>query len=329
VVRQHNQLGDMICSLPLYAALKKKFPACKITLAAADTNYPIPFNDINPFLDRIIIFKKSSVNEILKFLKQLRQDEYSFGIVPSTVKISRTSHLINFLSGAKIRVGVKSIDNEKNSSGFLLNVKAHFDWNRNKVHQNFRNLDVVKQIGCNLNEDEIKKLNFNMNDEDNNFADNFVNKNFSDQKKLIIGIHPGAGKIKNVWNTEKFISLISQLNKKYNPYFIITAGWTDNKVIFELNLKLSSSGIKIFLVENYPVKKLAAILERTNLYITNDTGSMHIAGLTKVKQISLFGPTNSFEWAPQRENKFSIQSESGNINDITVDEVFNLCETLI
>jgi len=39
VVRQHNQIGDMLCSLPLYSALKKKYPNSAITLVAAKTNY--------------------------------------------------------------------------------------------------------------------------------------------------------------------------------------------------------------------------------------------------------------------------------------------------
>ena len=83
------------------------------------------------------------------------------------------------------------------------------------------------------------------------------------------------------------------------------------------------------LSDNFEIKKLAAVLSRINLYITNDTGPMHIAGSTDTKMISLFGPTKSYEWAPSLENQFYIQSESGNINDITVSEVFELSNKII
>ena len=147
-MRQHNQIGDMLCSLTLYKALKKKYPGALITLVAAKTNYQIPFFDINPYIDHVITFDKSSLKAIFKFIKDLRRRKYQIGIVPSTIVISRTSHIINFISGAKHRVGVKSIDGKENESHKYLNVKSDFIWK--DCHQTERNLDVVKQIGCDL-----------------------------------------------------------------------------------------------------------------------------------------------------------------------------------
>jgi ADP-heptose:LPS heptosyltransferase len=153
VVLQHNQIGDMFCSLTLYAALKKKYPSSSITLVAAKTNYEIPFFEINPFLDHVIIFDKQNLKSIFHFLKKLRERKYQIGIVPSTIKVSRTSHIVNFLSGAKVRVGVKSIDGAINPSHKLLNVKSDFNWKHS--HQLERNLDVVRQE---MQKDSSKKI---------------------------------------------------------------------------------------------------------------------------------------------------------------------------
>ena len=60
------------------------------------------------------------------FIRSFRQKKYELGIVPSTVKVSTTSHIINFLSGAKQRVGVRSIDGVKNPASSLLNIKCRF-----------------------------------------------------------------------------------------------------------------------------------------------------------------------------------------------------------
>jgi heptosyltransferase-2 len=51
---------------------------------------------------------------------------------------------------------------------------------------------------------------------------------------------------------------------------------------------------------------------------------MHLAGFSGTNVISLFGPTNGFEWAPVKGNQFFIQSETGKINDITPERVMNL-----
>ena len=176
VVRQHNHIGDMLCSLTLYAALKKKYPDSKITLVAAKTSYEIPFFEINPYLDRVITFDKQNLKTIFSFFRKLRERKYQIGIVPSTIKVSRTSHIINFLSGAKIRVGVKSIDGIENKSHKFLNIKSDFNWKNS--HQLERNLDVVKQIGCDLTEEEKKSIKFKFSDEEIRDAKNFIEENF-------------------------------------------------------------------------------------------------------------------------------------------------------
>jgi heptosyltransferase-2 len=317
----------MLCSLTLYSALKKKYPYSTITLVAAKTNYEIPFHEINPYIDRVLIFDKQNLKTIFSFFRKLRDRNYQLGIVPSTIKISRTSHIINFLSGVKIRVGAKSIDGEKNKSHKLLNVKSSFVWKG--LHQRERNLDVVKQIGCDLTEEEKNSFMFTFSKDEIRDTEKFLNENYPDRSKKILGFHPGAGKISNIWDTRKFIELIKKLHADYSNHILLTSGWTDEPIIKDVSRELDNSNIKYSVVHNLPVKKLAAILSRINLYITNDTGTMHIAGFTDAKMISLFGPTDPNEWAPIGKNKYYINSATKNINDITVDEVYNLSKKIL
>jgi heptosyltransferase-2 len=327
VVRRHNQIGDMLCSLPLYRELKKKYPESSITLVASPTNYSIPFKKINPFIDDIIFYDKSSIKTIFNFYKRLRQKKYELGIVPSTVKVSTTSHLINFLSGAKKRVGVKSIDGVKNPASSLLNISKDFYWTKNIVHQTDRNLQIALLAGCESPESNDYKLK--IMSEDLEFADKFIKLNFPDKNRLIFGFHPGAGKSENTWNTDNFISLIEELYTKYNNYVLITAGEIDKGVINKVEEGLSNKEIKFTKAENFSIIHLAAVFERIKLYITNDTGPMHIAAMTNVNQISLMLPANEYEWAPVGKNKFNIKSETGDINTIKLDEVLYLVEKIL
>ncbi len=329
VVGKNNQVGDMICSLPLYAALKKKFPNVQITLVAAKTNYPIPLKDINPYLDEILVYDKSSLMNIIKFYKELRKTKYQIGIVTSTFAYSTTSHLINYLSGAKIRVGVRSIDGKFNKAAKFLNVKRDFFWDKVEKHQSDRNLDVIRQIDCDLTESEIKNIGLRLSQNDITLAETFLAEAFPDKSRMIIGFHPGAGKNENVWQKEKYTELIVELFNKHNNYVLITAGMTDDKVITSITQNLDELNIPFELAQNFEIKKLAAVLSRLNLYITNDTGPMHIAGSVGAKLISLFGPTKAYEWAPSLDNQFYIQSETGNINDISLDQVLSLCDKII
>jgi heptosyltransferase III len=327
VVRQHNQIGDMLCSLPLYAALKKKYPDSRITLLAAKTNYEIPFFDINPYLDKVIIFDKRDFKSFLTFYRKFRESKYQIGIVPSTIKVSRTSHIINFLSGAKIRIGVKSVDGHENSSHKLLNVKSDFNWK--STHQTKRNLEVVTQISCDLTDEEIKSIKFRFSNEEINEAKEYLQKEFPDKNKKIIGFHPGAGKTVNMWSTKYFIELIKKTYDRYNNYVLLTSGKIDQSVIVEVENEMKKFGIQYKILNDLPIKKLGAILSLIDLYITNDTGSMHIAGFSDARMISLFGPTNPAEWAPEGKNKYYIKSKTENVNDITVEEVYNLSKKIL
>ena len=322
IVRQHNQLGDMLCSLPLFAAIRKRFPKAHITLVASPINYEILFSDINPYIDKVITYRKAPYKNLRDFYKELKNHDYQIGIVPSTVSISRTSHFINYFSGAKIRVGVKSIDDKINSVEYLLNVKSDFKWDYRKLHQVERNLDVGRQIGCDLTEEEKKGVMIHLSEEEIIFARNFISENFPDKNKMIISFHPGAGKIPNRWSKENFTELMKKLYVKYGCCILITSGMIDKEITDDIKNELESQAINCVVLENTPIRKVGAVIKMTQLYITNDTGTLHVAGGVDANVISLFGPTHGYEWAPSGENKIFIQSPTENINDITVDKVF-------
>jgi heptosyltransferase-2 len=322
IVRQHNQLGDMLCSVPLFAAIRKRFPEAHITLVASPINYEILFSDINPFIDKVITYRKSPFKNLIEFYKELKNHDYQIGIVPSTVSISRTSHFINFFSGAKIRVGVNSIDDKVNSVAYLLNVKSDFEWDKNKLHQTERNLDVGRQINCDLTDEEKKGVMIHLSDEEIKFAEDFIRTNFPDRNKPLISLHPGAGKMPNRWKRENFVELVKRLHEKYECNILITSGLIDKEITDKVRDELKSLNINCVVLENTTIRKVGAVIKLTDLYITNDTGTLHVAGGVDANVISLFGPTHGYEWAPKGDNKIYIQSPTDNINDITIDMVF-------
>ncbi|HMS64154.1 MAG TPA: glycosyltransferase family 9 protein [Ignavibacteria bacterium] len=322
IVRQHNQLGDMLCSVPLFAAIRKRYPEAHITLVASPINYEILYSDINPFIDKVITYHKSTLKSLLDFYKELKNHKYQIGIVPSTVSISRTSHFINFFSGAKARVGVNSIDSKINTVSYLLNIKSDFNWDQNKLHQVDRNLQVGKQINCDLTSQEKNEVMIHLSEKEKTFAENFFNENFPDKSRSVIAFHPGAGKAPNRWSRENFISLMKLFYEKYNCYLLMTSGSIDKEITDSIKKELLDFNINCSIIENTPIRKVGAVIKYTDLYVTNDTGTMHVAGGVDANVVSLFGPTHGYEWAPAGENKICIQSPTEDINEIKAEEVF-------
>ena len=328
IVRQHNQLGDMMMSLPLLSAVRRKFPESKITLIASPDNfYPLE-GDAGNLTDEIIIYDKSNLFNIFLLIFKLIFRKYDMGIVPSPTSISRTSHIINFLSGAKIRAGVKSINEKVNKFAHLLNVKSAFIWG-NDVHESIRNLDIAGQIGCTLTREQLESVSLIITYREDKTALKFIQENAPDRKKISIGIHCGAGKPQNRWNTINFTELISELNKKTNCNIFLTSGSMDKEPVTELEKQLKLRNINYKKIENTNARQVGAILRYFSLYITNDTGILHLAGYCGAKVLGLFGPSKGPILIPFKENCHYIQSKSDNINDITVQEVFNKALSII
>ena len=322
VVRQHNQLGDMICSLPLFAALKNKFPNSHITLICSKDNYAIFNSPAEKYIDDVKLFDKSGVINIWKFNKELKKRKYDIGIVPSTVSFSKTSHIINALAKPGLKVGVSSNGVLKNNYDFLLDVKSRFKWDEEKKHQAFRNIDIVKQIGCSLAEDKVEKLNLHLSNEEKKEAQDFFKKHLPVHKQFTIGFHPGAGKTQNRWAIVNFASLIEKLNSKYECSFLITSGPNDAEIVKHLADILNHKKIGFTIASGKSIRVISAIINSLDAYVTNDTGTMHVSGAVNTKTISLFGPTNGWEWAPLGKQNTFIQGSTRDINSISVEEVF-------
>lgn len=249
--------------------------------------------------------------------------------MPSTVSISRTSHFINYFSGAKVRVGARSIDGKQNKVEYLLNLKKDFSWDPVKLHQVDRNLEVGSLIGCSLSEKELAEVRIHLGKEEITFAEKFMKESFPENESPVIAFHPGAGKAPNRWNASNFVELMKLLKHEFNAGVLITSGTIDKPVTEEVARGLNSLGIKFTVLENTPIRKVGAVLKLTDLYITNDTGTMHVAGGVNARVISLFGPTHGYEWAPRGIDKIYIQSPSSDINNITVDDVYSTATNML
>lgn len=329
IVRQHHQLGDMLCALPMFAAIRKKYPSAHITLVANPLSHKILSSKANPYLDSVLNYDKLSVFNMLGFFNGLYSRNYDIGIVPSTASISRTSHIINYIAGAKVRVGVESIENKVNRSSHLLNVKKKFYWDESKLHQTERNLDISRLIGCDLTKEEKKSVRIFHDKTELQFAGKYYSDNFSDKSKPVIALHTGAAKVNNRWSADNFIKLMAMYYNNYGAYLCLTSGPVDKEITDYIKHELKRINIPCRVIEKSTIRKESALIKKADLYISNDTGMMHVAAYVNAKVIGLFGPTHGYEWGPVNEKGTYIQSRTSNINDISVEMVYELSKRII
>ena len=323
VIRQHNQFGDLLASISLFRAIKEKYPDCRITLIAGPENYYAVTQ--NEFIDELFIFDKHKllIPGFLSKLKKLLKQDFDLTIVPATVSVSLTSCLLAALSNAKVKIGPNSLDGNKNNYAYMFNCRIDLDWRKYPdAHVSDFILEIVRPFG-------IRTRNYNssisFNDTDIKIADKFLANLDPTKPQLTIGFHVGAGKLQNKWQISKFIELIERIRSEYSLKFYFTGSAADKE---DINFVIKQFGEDSGFFIDRSIPEVAAVISRSDLFITNDTGIMHVAGSVETSQISLFGPTNPFNWAPVGPAKYFLR-KSDFIDDISVEDVILLFNYIV
>ena len=125
----------------------------------------------------------------------------------------------------------------------------------------------------------------------------FKPKNF---QKPTIGINPGAtyGSAKR-WYPEEFSKVANELGKKYDV--IIFGGPGEEEIAKDIEKNLTIKNYQN-LCGKLTIKELCENIGGLDLFITNDSGPMHIAAAFNVKIVAIFGPTNYKETSPWSDN---------------------------
>lgn len=166
---------------------------------------------------------------------------------------------------------------------FFIKAKKKFNYRRltkKEIHLCIRYNDFVNKVLNLQNEVGDLKLYF---------------KPFNYDKPTL-GINPGAtyGSAKR-WYPEEFAKIAIEMSKKYD--IVIFGGPAETNIAKDIETELVSKGITNYqnLAGKTTIPELIEKIAGLDLFITNDSGPMHIAAAYKVKTIAIFGPTKFTE----------------------------------
>jgi ADP-heptose:LPS heptosyltransferase len=298
IIRQHNQLGDMLCVVPLLRALRAQFPRAAVDLLASPGNAQMMRH--HRLLAEVLIFNKKEYLRrlgvrpirIMRMARELRARKYDLVAVPATISVSLTSDILAALTGAAHRFGPRSINGVSNPGAFLYTHPVDLDWRQSPSrHQTLRNADLLSAV-VPAPEDLSHEITLTAAEtgEGRQTAQRLRNG-----KDLLVFLHPGAGKPANRWPVESFAHLARSLQQEFDVSVVASIGPMDHEVY---RILYSLLGDAIQYDVNTPIRAFASTLSYADLLITNDTGIMHVAASVQSAVLSLFGPTNPREWAP-------------------------------
>ena len=116
----------------------------------------------------------------------------------------------------------------------------------------------------------------------------------------------GASETNKRWSEERFAGLAKQLREKKNAKIILVG--VEKEAVFGKEFERFAPGIAIHLFGKTNLPQLAALLERANTLITNDTGTMHIAAAVKCPiTLTSVGHVHYRETGPYGEGHCAIE----------------------
>ena len=285
LVRGTNWIGDAILTLPAMASIRATYPHAHIAVLAkpwvADI-YKL-FSDA----DEVIIYenKYDTPAGVFRLAKMLKERNFDAAIL---LQNAIESAIIAFAARIPLRAGYNS-----DARGLLLTHSVKRTKEIRKVHQIDYYLEMVKTLGCvSVNREMWLETKLNLHD-----ARNIVQKYIPDTNKAIIGIAPGAtyGPAKR-WFPERFAAVADKLGDCFPLQGILLGSKADWETAEEVRKAADTKLINLAGKTN--LREAIHLISQCRLFISNDSGLMHIAGALNIPTVAIFGSTNPVTTSP-------------------------------
>ena len=260
-------IGDAVMTTPAIENIISHYNKLEITIIGSLVSIEILKN--HPQVVKVEVLKKNYIS-LYKIAKNLGQFDVYF----------------SFRSSFRSRI-IKS----------LISSEKKYQFERNKYQ------------GCHQVEKYNRFVNHCLN---TNFKAGKLNiyrnlKNSLNNSLPTVGINPGAsyGEAKR-WYPEEFAEVGAKLSEHYN--ILIFGGPNEENIAKDIEKILVDKGISNYrnLAGKTSISELVDHISNLDLFITGDSGPMHLAASFQVPTVAIFGPTRDDETSQWMNEKSKI-----------------------
>jgi ADP-heptose:LPS heptosyltransferase len=328
VLRREN-IGDLVCTTPLLAALRAAMPDAYIALLANSYNAPVV--ERNPHLDAIHIYTKAkhagNFARIVRaycqraaLLFRLRRAKFDDVVLPDPTYVDRNIRLAKFILGGRAKTRVIGFtDFDGRSDGLDVSFR----------HSRGEAIHIVDLIFRLAQAWSIKTLPPPCVVVPPNVA-GAVALDKRAGRAQPVAIHISARKTSQRWSAEKFALVIRQIHAHFGCTFRLFWSPGDEENILHPGDDLKAQAVIRLLgdipVEPHPtntLEELIAGLSACGSVICADGGAMHVAAGLGKPIVCLFGESDAVRWHPWGVPYRLLQKSSRQVLDIEVEEVFS------
>jgi len=328
-VLRNNDLGDLLGITPMFEALKKTWPDCRIAVGVGDWARPMLEN--NPWVDEVLPINAPWHNKAIKRqgllsglgyalfsseVKALAQRRFDAGLDPLG---SQLGSLLLMRSRIPTRIGVKGYAGGHSAC----NSYIQFDENR---HIGKAALESAKMLEAKIDNIETKPQLF-LSPEEKAIGERAWDSS-KERRRVIIA--PGAGFAEKRWPLENFILLAKRITEESSTEIVILGSKEDAKDGAQIEEVMNSEAPKNdSMVRNLcgktDLRKTFAITSRCDAVVSNTSLLMHVAGAFSIPNLVLLGPwydsakLHAKQWGHDETIVAGRETEEG-VKDLTPPE---------
>jgi lipopolysaccharide heptosyltransferase I len=283
-----SAVGDAIQTMPVACALRDRFPGALLAWAVQQRTGALL--EGHPALDEVIQLPRrwlKSPGEVWRLRRRLRNLHFDVAI---DVQSLSKSAILAWLSGAKQRIGFGNPCGRELSKLF----------NNDRVdpratHVVDRYLELLRPLGI-----ESPAVRFDVPERgpDGAWAATAVRQMALEGGFAII--NPGAGWPSKIWPAERYAAVARHLSERWQlPTLVVWAGQAE-RALAEGIVAQAGAAARVGPPSSLP--ELAALARRARLFVSADTGPLHLAAAVGTPCVGLFGP-----WPASRHGPYGGQ----------------------
>lgn len=286
LVLRLDRIGDLVMSLPALADLRKALPNARIRLAVG--RWCAEVAESAP-VDEILVWSAPWVgrpSEGSESVWALARRARALGGSPLDLAIDlqgdvRASWLL-WLTGARERVGYANT-----GGGYLLTDVVPLDETVPWVEQNRR--AVAQALGC-----ATGAAGADLGRDADRVAADQVLRERGITGRPLVAIHPSGGRAIKQWPPARWGAVAARLQRQFGATLVITGSAADTPLAAEVSRGLEPKPAD--LTGRLSVRELLGLLSRLDLFLSPDTGPMHMACAVGTPSLSVFGPSDAVRY---------------------------------
>ena len=319
---------------PTIRAIRKGFPNAHISILSKPWVAPVFEN--SPHIDNLMIYDGKGRHKGISGKLRLARDVKKYGFdVAILLQNAFEAALITFLAGIPIRIGYNT-----DARRMLLTHAVSCTDEIKKQHQTQYYLNILNGVGMKTSN---RDFSLKLGQKDRLRAGQILmNQGITSHDKLV-GINPSAtfGPAKQ-WPLDRYAQLADRIHEHTNARIIIFGGPPDQRLGKDISRIMQHPPID--LSGKTSLGEAMALIESCALFITNDSGLMHVAAALNVPLIAIFGSTNPTTTGPLSSKSRVVQvpmecspclkpeCPKGHLNcmdQIGVEMVFNIVKEIL